>query len=434
MRRYLLIFFTLFCVVGAGIWSVLNNHRAVKADTISTLLSGSAFGLAISANNGGTRLSGGPFGEVSTICTPYPTNQERTLLGVHLFHGLLTSSTIHDKLTFNRALENSAVESSSTIERLTLGNPLLAPLLEVDGLHAIARSSARIGSASSDTSASFFGAIKIAGIPLPLHIAPNTRLSLLGLGTIVLNEQTRFNVGPVNSYAEVNMVDITLGLHNVLHQPTGTHILIGHSISADNIVGVLAAMRAHAYGLETELGIGRLATLQLGPIPNTEIGCTGGTTVAHAVDLHLAGLVNAGIADTHTTGTLDAGSSSVTVSSSEKIVNLSLLDGLIRVGLLQEDARAVYTGAGGKGSGDFEALQVTIGKHRLLPHIYAPDFRVNLPGLGYVILNEIIPSEASFGYAINALDIYITTSNRWHIAVGLRVIVGHVDAGISIFH
>src|SRR6185312_1815096 len=188
MRRRLIIFFALVCVVGAGFWSVTTSHRAAKADTISTLLSGSAYGLAVNAANGATQLSAGPFGEVSTVCSPYPTNQTTTILCVHLFHGLLTSSTIQDKLTFNRADEKSAVEASSEIERITIGDPLLAPLVEVDGLHAIARSNARIGSATSDTSSSFFGTIKIAGLNLPLHIAPDTRISLLGLGTITLNE------------------------------------------------------------------------------------------------------------------------------------------------------------------------------------------------------------------------------------------------------
>lgn len=434
MRRRLIIFFALLCVVGAGFWSVTTSHRAAKADTISTLLSGSAYGLAVNASNGTTQLTGGPFGEVSTVCTPYPTNQKTTILGVHLFHGLLTSSTIQDKLTFNRADEKSAVEASSSIERITIGDPLLSPLLEVDGLQAIARSNARIGSATSDTSASFFGTVKIAGLSLPLHIAPDTRITLLGLGTITLNEQIEYNRGPVNSYAEVNMVDITLGLHNILGQPAGTRILIGHSVSSDNIVSVLAAMQAHAYGLYARLGVGKLATVQLGPFPNTEIGCTGGTTQTSAADLSLAGLVDAGVADTRTTGVIDTAKSTVAVSSSEKIVNLSLLDGLIRVGLLRANARAIYSNASGKGDGDFEALQFRVGKLTLLQHIYTPDFAVNLPGLGYVVIDEIVPGTGNVSYAINALDIHVTTSNKWHLKVGLSIIVGHVDASIAIFH
>jgi hypothetical protein len=251
---------------------------------------------------------------------------------------------------------------------------------------------------------------------------------------VVLNEQITLNTSAVDSYAEVNMVDITLGTNNLLRQPVGTHILIGHSVSSDNIVGVLAAMQAHASGLYTSLGVGKLARVQLGPLPDTEIGCTGGTNQANAVDLTLTGLVDAGVADTRTSGAIDTATSTVTVVSSEKIAHLSLLGGLIRVGLLQERARAVYSGGSGKADGDFEALQFSIGKLHLLPRTYTPNFRVNLPGLGYVIIDEIVPSNLSTGYAMNALDIHVTTSNKWRLKVGLHIVVGHVDAGIAIFH
>src|SRR5258707_5810969 len=275
MRRRLIIFFTLLCVVGAGLGSVAYNHRAAKADSIFTRLSGSTYGMAISAGSGATHFSAGPFGEISTVCTPYPTNQQQTQVGLHLLHGLLTSSMIQDKLTFNHADENSSVRASSTIERLTIGNPLL-PLIEVDGLHAVARSSAKIGNASSETSASFFGSIRIAGLRLPLHIAPNTRLNLVGLGTVVLNEQIIVNTNLVTTYAETNMIDITLGQRNLLHEPAGARIIIGHSVSSDTVVSVLAAMQAHAYGLFTTPGGCGLTHPRLSPLPAPAICCTGG--------------------------------------------------------------------------------------------------------------------------------------------------------------
>lgn len=432
MRRRLIIFATLSCVVGAGFWSVIYTHRAAKADSISTLLSGSAYGLAIGAASGAAGLVSGPFGEVSTVCTPYPTNHRQTLQGISLFHGLITSTTIQDGLTFIHGGEKSTVEASSQIERLTIGNPLLKPLVEVDGLHAIARSNASIGSAFSDTSASFFGVIKIAGLSLPLHIAPNTQLELPGLGKIVLNEQIRFNTNPVTTYAEVNMVDITLEPGNLLHQPLGTHIIIGHSISSDTIVSVLAAMQAHAYGLATKLGVGSLAHMSFGPVPNTEIGCLGGTHSTTAAQLALGNLVDAGVADTHATGILDEARSTAEVFATEKIANLSLLDGLIKVGLIQERAHAIYSNKSVKSDGDFETLNLTVGGARLLSLMHKPNIRLNLADLGYVIVNEIEPG--SNGYTINALDIHVTMQNKWHLAVGLRIIVGHVDASILLFN
>ena len=189
MRRRLIILFALLCVVAAGFWSVAINHRMAKADTISTMQSGSAYGLYVSAAHGATSLSSGPFGAVATVCSPRPINQENTTLGISLFHGLLTSSTIQDKLTFSHTLESTTVEATSTIEELSIGSALLGPLVEIDGLHAVARSTARAGQATSATNASFFGTVKIAGLNLPLSIAPNTHIFLPTLGTIVLNEQ-----------------------------------------------------------------------------------------------------------------------------------------------------------------------------------------------------------------------------------------------------
>ena len=296
MRRRLIILFALLCVVAAGFWSVAINHRMAKADTISTMQSGSAYGLYVSAAHGATSLSSGPFGAVATVCSPRPINQENTTLGISLFHGLLTSSTIQDKLTFSHTLESTTVEATSTIEELSIGSALLGPLVEIDGLHAVARSTARAGQATSATNASFFGTVKIAGLNLPLSIAPNTHIFLPTLGTIVLNEQIVRTIDPVNSSAEVNMVDITLGPGNALRQPAGTRIIIGHSISSDSAVSMLAAMQAHAYGLYTALGTNRLTAIRLGPIPDTEIGCTGGTNYASAANLRVGGLVDTGVA------------------------------------------------------------------------------------------------------------------------------------------
>ncbi len=431
MRRRLIILLALLCLVGAGLWSVTINRRAANADTISTMVSGSAYGLSINAANGDTSLSSGPFGGVSTICTPYPTNQQNTLLGLDLFQGLLTSTTIHDQLTFTQSFYKSTAEATSTIEKLTIGQSLLGPLVEVDGLHAVARSTALLGSATSVTSSSFFGSIKIAGLNLPLIIAPNTRISLLGLGTIVLNEQIVQNIGPVTTYAEVNMVDITLGLDNVLHQPAGTHILIGHTVSTDSVVSVLAGMQAHAYGLYTVLHASKLANIQLGPIPDTEIGCTGGTDYTSA-NLSVPLLVGAGIAETQATGVING--STVAVSSSERITDLSLLGGLIQAGLLQEDAHAIYQGTHGTSYGSFNPVNLRIGGLNILPNPHMANDRVNLPGFGYVIIDEVVPTNFTVGFAINALDVVITTSNILDLAVGLHIIVGHVDAGISVFN
>lgn len=432
MRHRLIILFALLFVVGAGLWSVALTRRAAKADSISTMLSGSAYGLSVTAANGATAISGGPFGAVSTVCSPYPVNQENTLLRLNLLRGLIASTTLRDKLTFARTDDTSAVVATSTIERLTIGQSLLGPLIEVGGLRAFASSSARAAAATSTTAASSFGRIRIAGLRLPLRIRPNTRISLPGLGRIVLNEQITRNLNPATTYAEVNMLDITLSVGNILRLAAGTRIIVGHASSIDRIVSVLASMQAHAFGLYTSLGVGNLARVRLGPLPDTKIGCLDGSSSASAVDLRVSSLINGGVVQTRASGAILG--STVTVNSAEKITNLSLLGGLIRAGLLQEQANAVYDGKRGIGFGRFDALGLSIAGVTIQPDVRRTNDRFPLPGLGYVVVNEVVPSSLTAGYALNALDVRITTpNNRLGLAVGLRIIVGHVDAGIAVF-
>ena len=441
MRYRLIILFAFFCVVGAGAWSVTSSHKAAKADSISTLLSGSAYGLDISQPNGVTNfpggpsdgpavLSTGPVGGVSATCSPNPVNQENTILGINLLGGLISSSTIQDKLMFVRTADRSTVVSTSAIEKLTIG-PSLLPLVEIDGLHAVSSSTAVVGRATSDTSQAFFGAIRIADLQLPLHIAPNTRIALPALGTIVLNEQIVRNIDPVDTYAEVNMVDITLDAGNLLAQPVGTHIVIGHTVSIDTVVSELAAMQSHAFGLYASLGVKNLANVQVGPLPDAEVSCSGGTDYASVLDLNVPPLVDGGIAQTRATGSIDG--SKVDVSSEEKIVNLNLLGGLIRAGLLEEDAHAIFDGTQSRSFGNFTVARLSIAGKDILPG-RGHSLKVPLPGLGYVIIGEIIHTPLSIGYSFNALDIHVTTPNQLSLAVGLRIIVGHVDAGISLFY
>ena len=431
MRHRLIILVFLLCVVGAGIWSVSTNRRAVKADSISTLLSGSAYGFYAVAINGATNLSSGPIGEVSTDCNPRPLNQQNTTLGLNLFHGLLTSTTIQDRLTFTHTDYTSTVVSTSTIEKLTIGNSVLGPLLEIDGLHAEAHSTARIGQASSDTSHSFFGTLRVGGARLPLAVRPNQRIFVPGLGTVTLNEQVTQNNGPVRTYAEVNMVDIALGAGNILKQPVGTRIIIGHALSMNGTVSILAALHSHAFGLEAELTNKGQSTIQVGPVPDAAIGCLGGTNSASVLTLHTPLIANGGIAQVQASGSIRP--SLVTASSSEKITDLNLLGGLITAKTLQASAYAAYKDRRGSHAGTFKTSELRIGGINIVSESIHVNTRINLPGLGYVMLDEQVPSPYTIGYSFNALDIYITTPNKLKLAPNLHIVGGHVDAGLTIF-
>jgi hypothetical protein len=230
------------------------------------------------------------------------------------------------------------------------------------------------------------------------------------------------------------MVDLTLGAGNLLNLPAGLRIVIGHSVSSDTIVGVLAAMQGNASGLSVSLGVGSLAHLRLGPTPESEIGCLGGTNQASLVSLRVPGLVDAGLASTSATAAIDEVHDAVAVVSSATVTSLSLFGGLIRVGALEVNARAAYGSGTHSAAGDFSLVNLSIAGVNLVPRIYTPDMRLNLPGLGYMVVHETVPSASSIGYASNGLDIVVAEpNNHWHLAVGLHIIVAHVDAGLNLF-
>jgi hypothetical protein len=60
----------------------------------------------------------------------------------------------------------------------------------------------------------------------------------------------------------------------------------------------------------------------------------------------------------------------------------------------------------------------------------APNTRINLPLLGYVIVNErIFPAAAANGQTqVNGLHIFVNTANPLGLPVGSEIVVAHADA------
>jgi hypothetical protein len=60
----------------------------------------------------------------------------------------------------------------------------------------------------------------------------------------------------------------------------------------------------------------------------------------------------------------------------------------------------------------------------------APNSRVNLPGIGYVVINEQYGSSSASGASetVIAFDIYITQSNLLGLPKGARIVIGVATA------
>src|SRR5579859_1161960 len=200
----------------------------------------------------------------------------------------VTSGSLTDTVTSNHSVTIASVTANSTVQSVNI----LTSLITAETVTATATSRATASSASSTGGATFVNLV-VAGKSIATTPAPNTTISLAGLGSVVLNEQT----GPINGVnhtsISVNAIDVNVTLANSFGLPVGTHIIIAHANSNFTRTTVLAVVSARAYGL---LGVAKVgsAFVKSGPWALATIGCTGGNTTVSVASVTLAGVGTTG--------------------------------------------------------------------------------------------------------------------------------------------
>jgi hypothetical protein len=113
------------------------------------------------------------------------------------------------------------------------------------------------------------------------------------------------------------------------------------------------------------------------------------------------------------------------VKFTSQIQNAWLLKGLVRAGSISVVAQDTLRNGkrASTASTQFNSLRVN-GQAMSNP---VPNTRVDIPGLGYVVLNEQhIPAPTSRARTeVNGLHAYITLSNTLGLAIGTELILGH---------
>lgn len=97
------------------------------------------------------------------------------------------------------ATYGTSAEGTSTLGRVSI----LGGLVRADGVVAIASTAIDEGTSSSNAGGSSLANLVVNGVSMPSAVAPNTRVSLPGVGYVVLNEQVRSASG-----ITVNMIHV----------------------------------------------------------------------------------------------------------------------------------------------------------------------------------------------------------------------------------
>jgi hypothetical protein len=336
----------------------------------------------------------------------------------------VTSGSTQDVVTTNRSATSVSAQAHSTIQ----GVSLLKGLIKASEIVTVSNSVGTATGATSNENGSKITGLTVAGIPISSLPAPNTKLTLPGLGYVILNEQ----IGPYNSANvssdNINMIDIHISYANSMNIASGADILVGHASSNFYRTALPTLTNAQAYGLDL-LSHSNNNSASLDSAGETESGCGGGTMQNNINNSSFSNMGTAGAVNDSSSGQIS--SSGTTASAQSNIAGLNLLNGLIQGDNLDSQANAVWNGSGsGSTSVTFTNMRIAGESIARTP---APNTRISLPGLGYAVLNQQATTVSASGAnaIVNAIDVYVTQANSFGLSVGANLIIGYAYANVA---
>lgn len=134
-------------------------------------------------------------------------NLTNNTVGVHV-GTLLNSGTVSSTVNGSRTVDASRSTVSSGVQSLNL----LGGLIKADAVSSKAQASVVTGGTVARGGQSNLVNLVIAGKAIPLNVAANTKISVLGLVTVTINEQVRTATGITVRALDVKVIGAGLGL------------------------------------------------------------------------------------------------------------------------------------------------------------------------------------------------------------------------------
>ena len=432
MKRPTTLFATLLVtLLSLSLSFTLTSISTARAASIfASLPNGYAFAGNVEVPGGSTSAGSGPVAPAWLGCTLASRSVSNTVAAMSLGSYGNAGNT-------QTSVTNQQTATSGTIQTLaTLQNVnILSGLITATKIRAgVSSTTTSAGATSSILDATFTG-LNVAGHAISASPGPNTTIHIANLGDVVLNEQGRGpSNGPVSTYAGINMIDLHVTNANTLGLPIGTHILIATVNSSEQLTPEPAIVGGQAYALNTtgnsNSGPGSGSTSS-GPVAAAIIGCAGGTTQTNIASTSQTNIGNTGQVNDTASGQIT--SSGTTATSQANVMNMNLLKGLIQGSQVVAKAQAKWNGTG-SGSASTTLTNVMVAGVPVANYP-APNTRIPILGLGYVILNEQSSnvSSSAASESVNGIHVYVTQSNAFGLSVGAQIIIGHADARVTSF-
>ncbi len=366
-----------------------------------------------------TKILAGPIAPATLGCGSNKTSDTNSVATLSV-PGVTSTGTAADAVMTTHSDTSAGATSTSTVEGLSA----LGGLITATAVKAEANSSATAGNASSNENGSQFTGLVVAGLPITVNPAPDTNITLPGIGYVVLNEV----IGPVNGASTtritVNMIHIHVTTANLLKLAVGTNIIVASATSS--FVGTSAPFTnsADAYSLLAH-GVAGNINLVSGPFAIARV-CNDGSNENRLADVTTpVGVL--GTLDNIASATNSSATSTAQAKSSTGSANL--LGGLITAQAIVTIASTDRSGTTFTRSGSLSFTHLVIAGVPINANV-APNTRIDLANLGYVIVNQQTGSTTgtSATEQVSGLHIFVTTSNSFNLPIGAQIIVAHAAA------
>jgi hypothetical protein len=384
-----------------------------EAGPVATQLGRSAFQPCPCNGTGGKTLS-------NTVDSVETSDNGRTL------RANATLSTVFTEKTASSA----RVMNTSRVAGLNA----LDGAITADAIKAVANTSANATMINSTPTGSEFVNLRIAGQPIQADVAPNTRVNLPDLGYVLLKSVKKSGDGQSLSKITVDMLTVVVTKTNSFGLPVGSRIVVAHAVSGYSRSEPNVIVGGQAYAA-TALTTTDAFKNRVGKAAFVVIGCEGtnGKTRTNNVNtLDVAGVLSSGTGVTTAFG--GPTSTGTVAKTTARVQNVKLLDNpmgnLITADAITAVAKDTFRNgqrfSSAQGS-KFVALKVA---GVMVPVDAEPNTRIDLPGVGYVIVNEQkLPASGSTARTqVNGLHVFITKTNTLGVPVGTQIIVAHADS------
>jgi hypothetical protein len=332
-------------------------------------------------------------------------------------------------VTSTRTTESSSRKHVDTQAKV-LGLNLLGGLVVAREIRSVATAIVSSDNIKVHGKKSKFLGLKIAGQDIGEEVEPNTVIDVAGLGEITVNYQNINDISEDRRNIVVQALRIKVKAGNGLGLPVGATVVVASAKSGFARKEPGTITEGAAWVLSGKIGVTSVLGLTLGKLGYIEMEClgtNGDTRSVNTADVDIDGVLS--LRGGRSTVMGDTQPDRAEAEATAKVERVSLLGGIVRTGVMTVKARDIVIDGVRERSGTGARIEGLKVLGLPLPLKVNPNTRINLPLVGYVILNEqIIPSAGSRRPTeVNGIHVKIEVPVPG-LEAGAELIVSHAEA------